>query len=447
MNKKILIILGALVGLSLIGIIAWVLIQQRIKSIDSQPQNTTNSGQQEAGESITIEYWGLWEPESVMQPLIDNYEATHPNIKIKYIQKSFYQYERTVFTRIQQSSETGTPTPDIIRIHNTWMPKFAPYLSPLPETVMNTDTFSQRFYSVAKSNAVTSTGEIKAIPIEIDGLAIFYNKQLLQEIGETYPPVDWDEMIAIAKKLTKRDSSGKITQAGLAMGGSNVLHSAEILQLLFLQNNAQIADLNGQVNLTNSSRVNNAVDFYMSFAQNNSDRQTWDTGMSSDLEMFASGKLAFMIAPSWRVFDVLAMNPQIEFDLAPVPQLSAEDMNINLATYWMEAVPAKSQHPQEAWEFINWLSEEQQLKSLYSNISGQLRAFGEPFPLRDLSSDIASEPYVGAILQMAPTMNSFQYVKPVVVETALKDLVKFIETKQGDTEEAINNAQSYIDSQ
>ena len=448
MNKKLLIILISIVFFSLVAIIAWIFIKSKLNQISNSTGTTTNSTnnipKNTSTTSITIEYWGLWEPTSVMQPIIDSYEASHPGIKIKYIQKSFYKYEDTVLTRIQQSAQAGTPTPDIIRIHNTWIPEFQPYLSPLPESIMNTDEYTQNFYSFTKSTAVGSDGEIYAIPIEIDGLALYYNKKLLKEAGYDKPPLYWDEIEIMAKKLTKTDAKGKIIQAGLAMGTSNnVLHSEEILYLLFLQNGAQIANLNGVVQLTANSRATNALDYYVQYT---TEYKTWASYLPNDVEMFASGKLAMMIAPSWRVFDIINMNPKIEFDLTPVPQINSDQATQrDLATYWLEAVPSNSPHKEQAWEFIKYLSEEKQLKRLYSTISQSIRTFGEPYPRPSISSSLENEPYVGAIIKSAPIMESFKFKNPKAVNTAINQAITSVSSKKQNSKRALQDAQDYID--
>ncbi len=452
MNKKLLIILIAILGFSILGIIVWIVIKSKIKQIDSTNNKTiqtsidkqTTQKTNNPASTITIEYWGLWEPTSVMQPIIDSYEATHPGIKIKYVQKSFYKYEETVLTRIQQSSTSGTPTPDIIRIHSSWVPEFQKYLSPLPENIMNTDEYSKAFYPFVKSAAMGNDGNIYALPIEIDGLALYYNKNLLKQAGYDKPPLYWDEIEEAAKKLTKRDKQGKIIQAGLAMGtAKNIMHSEEILYLLFLQNNAQISNLNGTVKLTDNSRATNALDYYVQYTLED---KVWADYLPSDVEMFASGKLAMMIAPSWRVFDIIAMNPKIEFDLAPVPQLNSQfETQRDYATFWMEAVPANSPHQQEAWEFLKYLTEEKQLKQLYSNISQTIRAFGEPYPRPDMAEDLKDEPYVGTIIKSAPIMEVLKFKTPKAVNTAINQAITDVSSKNANSAEALENAQKYID--
>ena len=61
-----------------------------------------------------LTWWGLWEEASVIQPLITDFEGTHPNIKITYIKQSPQDYRE----RLTSSLAKGGG-PDIFTFHNT----------------------------------------------------------------------------------------------------------------------------------------------------------------------------------------------------------------------------------------------------------------------------------------------------------------------------------------
>src|SRR3989344_8224493 len=73
---------------------------------------------------IELTYWGLWEPTSVMQPLIDEYQTTNPNVKITYIFQSPREYRERLQNALSQAKG-----PDIFRIHNSWIPMFKSQLA------------------------------------------------------------------------------------------------------------------------------------------------------------------------------------------------------------------------------------------------------------------------------------------------------------------------------
>jgi multiple sugar transport system substrate-binding protein len=401
-----------------------------------------NNGQQEE-EKITLVYWGLWEPDSVMKSVIDQYEEDHSNIDIQYVQKPFTQYEANAYTRIAQNEISDTPAPDIIRMNNGWLTKFQPYLAPLPSSVMNASEYAANFYPTAVDDFTGTDGNLYAIPIEVDGLALFYNKKLFNDADIAEPPADWDELIADAKKLTKTKSNGDITQAGAALGtAKNIKHSTDIFSLLLMQNGVEVTNSdNTQVTLT-STRAQSAMEFYTNFI---SVHKTWSPDLATDLEVFYSGKLAMMFAPSWRAFDVINSAPSVEFGIAPVPQLPGNDP-VNYSMYWGEAVAKTSTNQQAAWEFIKYLSEPTQQRALFSNAS-QIRAFGEPYSRVSMASELEANPYAAAFVKMAPTMKAWKFVGDQSfveesIRTAINDVAEGgVDILQAlrDAEERINN--------
>lgn len=433
MNKKLLIGIG-------VGLIVIILIVLGISLFSGTKDNTTTgTDNSTSGQQVTLEYWGLWEPESVMQPLIDKYQQQNPNVTVKYTQKSFTQYEENLYTRLTEGSTAGTPAPDIFRIHNTWLSKYQSSLTPAPQSTISASTLQQNYYPSALDDFVGTDGQVYAVPLEIDGLALFYNKQLFAQENLSEPPATWDAVIETAKQLTKTDANGNITQAGLAMGSAkNIKHSADILSLLMVQNGVDIiSDNNMEMNITDERAIS-SLEFYTDFVEVH---KTWSVDMESDLEAFYTGKLAMMIAPSWATFDILNSNSTIEFGIVPTPILGTSQ--VYYGHYWGEAVSLSSAHPAEAWDFIMYLSQEEQLKELYSN-SSQIRAFGEPYALQSMSDQLTGEPYVDAVMQMAPYFKAWKKGEETYVNESFDTAINSVIEGGNDAASALSSAQKRI---
>ena len=39
-------------------------------------------------QEVTLTYWGLWEPETIYSSVVSEYQQSHPNVKIEYVQHS-----------------------------------------------------------------------------------------------------------------------------------------------------------------------------------------------------------------------------------------------------------------------------------------------------------------------------------------------------------------------
>lgn len=431
--KKILMIIGGVFVVLLIVLIV-VLATRSDDGVRTPRTGGRGDGQ------VEIEYQGLWELDSVMASIIDEYESNNPGVRILYSQASFGpDYESRLHTRLTQSITDGDPVADIVEINNTWLPKFEELLAPMPESVMSRQEYSETFYPACTEDFTGFDGQIYSIPIGIDGLALFYNKELLEQEGVSQPPEDWDGVTELAKQLTKTDNTGKITQAGLAMGTiNNVSHSADIFSFLLLQNNVEVATVqNGFLNVDLSSReAASALTFYRSFANRH---ETWSSDLPLDLDMFFRGELAMFFAPSWRVFDIIEAAPAIEFDVVAAPRLMANEP-VFYGMYWGKSVSASSPHQQEAWEFLRYLTQPEQLQKLYAN-SSNIRAFGQPYPRVDLRSEIENARYVQAIMQMAPDFKAWKMSQNPQVEEYINSGIT-----QNDLESAENNINEFLNS-
>ncbi len=432
-QKKTLIIVGVVVVILIIATVILFLLRGNSPEPGQTPETQT---------PITLTYWGLWEPSSVMQPVIDEFEAANPGINIEYSQQTFSNYESKLFTRLQQATGNEEPAPDVFRIHNTWTPKYYSYLAPMPTDIMSVEEYQQKFYPTALNDFSAKDGNIYAIPWEIDGLAVFYNKQLLAEEGATQPPEDWDSFFELARNLTKKDANGRIVKAGVAIGTSrNIMHSAEILAYMLALEDIQIMDQTRTQISLNTPRVQRVFETYTNFAKG--DDALWSPSLRSDLEMFFTEDLAMMIAPSWRAFDIIQAAPSIEFDTAPLPQLLANEEDIYYATYWGDAVNRTSANPLAAWKFIAFLAQKEQQMKLYSNAS-QIRAFGEPYSLVELNSEMQGKPYVSSIAQMAPNMRAYPWGDETVVNTAINTAITDIIEGRRDVDTALEDAEATI---
>jgi multiple sugar transport system substrate-binding protein len=339
-------------------------------------------------EAVNLTYWGLWEPSSTMQAVIADYESENPNVKITYTMQSPKNY-RTRF--LSAGAQAGGP--DIVRVHNTWLPMLRKDLTPAPDSVLTSADLSD-FYPVVQKNFV-SGGKIYGLPLEIDGLALLYNEDILKEAGAT-PPSDWNTLRKLAFDLTKTNPETKVIErAGVALGTTgNVEHWSDIIGLLILQNS-------GNPGKPSETAVQDALTFYTIISTQD---KSWDASQPNSVYAFATGTVAMILAPSWQVSEIKAINPDLNFKVAPAPVLPSA--NYAWASYWGEAVPASSKNQTEAWKFIKYLSTPPVLQKMYAGAS-QVRALGEPYSRVSLASSLANDPLAGPFVSQGPNYVSW----------------------------------------
>lgn len=324
---------------------------------------------------ITLVYWGLWEDSSVIAPIISDFEETNPNIKIDYSKQDIKkQYRERLITR--SSNGNG---PDVFRFHNTWIPELPNLLLPLPTSIISKEEFTKNYYPVAKSDLIKN-GAIYGIPLQIDTLNLYINTELFRSAG-LKPPTNWIEFTDYSRQLTVKDENNNIKTAGAAMGTyGNVNHAPSIISMLFVQNGVDLKDI-----ATSSENASDALRFYSSFALPGAN--VWDDTLGSSVEMFASGSLAMYFGYSWDFFIIKSINPNLSFNIYPVPSLPGK--NITIASYWAEGVSSKSKHQKEALLFLKYLAQKETAQKLFSEES-KTRNFGEPYARTDLADSLKS---------------------------------------------------------
>ncbi len=426
--KKPPIALFAVIGVLVLGVVGFLLYSMfgaqptrqsagTAQPTNNQAQTGTSTGETKApskpttDKQTTITYWGLWEPTEVLSQVISDFEKSNPQYKIDYRKQSHRDYRE----RLQTAIASGNG-PDIFRFHASWTPMLQGELSPMPSSVMSDAEYKKVFYPIAAQQLAVK-GRIVGIPLMYDGLALFYNVDILKT-ANAEPPQNWAELRSLADALTSPSEksargSAPLQRSGLAIGNAeNVEHFSDILGLLILQNGGDLAN-------PNSPEVRDALLFYTNFIKED---MVWSDALPSSTVAFARGDTAMMLAPSWRAHDVKNLNPNLEFGIAPAPKLA--DIRLGWATYWAEGVNVKSKNQDGAWAFLKYLSTADVLKKMYAD-AAQVRSFGEIYPRQDMAAELNDDPIVSQFLVDAPTADAW-YLSSYTHDNGINDqLIKY----------------------
>ncbi len=345
-------------------------------------------------QKVTLTYWGLWEDSRIMQVAISDFQRQYPNITVNYSKQDIKQYRERLVTRVNNGNG-----PDIFRFHNSWYPMLSAILLPLPNDTISKSDFTQWFYPVMQKDLIRN-GAIYGVPLHIDTLGLYVNSDSFSAAG-LKPPTNWNEFISDSKTLTVKDADNKIKTAGAAMGTfDNVNHAPDILSLLLVQNGVDLSNMT-----SNPQRITDALNFYTSFAEGSAN--VWDSTLDTSLLAFTKGNLAMYFGYSWDYFAIKAANPNLNFQVVPVPQLP--NNNVNLASYWVEGASVKSKHQKEALLFMKFLANKNTQDLLYSE-EAKTRSFGELYSRVDLADKLKDNPYVYPFIQQAKTAVSSFFV-------------------------------------
>src|SRR3989344_3126327 len=330
----------------------------------------------EATKPIALNYWRVTDGPDAFSELIKDYRAIHPNISINYRQLRLDEYEKELLNALAE--DRG---PDIFSIHQSDLASYKTKINPLPKEITlpvleTKGTIKKETIVVLKKSATISLRSLRerftdqvykdvvqadpkgelmvyGLPLAMDTLALFVNRDLLNAAGLASSPKTWEEFQQAVKKMTRIDKTGKIVQSAAALGlAKNVERAADIVLLLMMQNGSVITDNAGRATFNQipeslrSLGVNPAVQalrFYTDFANPETEVYTWNKDMPNSLESFILGKTAFFFGYAYHLPLVKARAPKLNLSIVKVPQI-AGNPEINFANYWVETVSKKSKY-------------------------------------------------------------------------------------------------------
>ena len=283
----------------------------------------------------------------------------------------------------------------------------------------------------------------------IDTLALYYNKDLFDQAGIALPPKTWSEFEAAADKLKKIDRvTGKVIRAGAALGGSakSISRAADIVSLLMLQRRAQMvsdgfdrATFGAETGdlFSGSNPGLEALEFYTKFANPYALQFTWSDDFSTAIDAFSEGSAAMMLGYLSEQPNIREKNPFLNFGIAPMLQQNP-DAPVNYASYWGYTVRANSENYHAAWDFILFLTTQEDQARVYMDASGK------PPALRALIGEKINDSRLGAFARQSLTARSWLQPDSRAVDAIFSDMIQSVITGRFGLDEALSNAEREV---
>ena len=372
----------------------------------------SNIGPGGSSNEITLEFWGIDKREA-FSALIDAYQNT-AGVRINYTQINPDTYEENLIDAL--ASQRG---PDILMIKHNWLPKHYEKLYPIPTNGLSVKELKEAFVDVIADDMVLGN-QIWGLPLWIDTLALYYNKDIFNSAGIALPPTTWQEFQNISRSLTEKTITGEIQRAGAAIGtSSNIDNSADILSLMMLQVGSTITNAKGEA-IFNNDLGKQAVSFYTSFANPASLYYCWNNSLPESISAFSQGKVAMIIGYNSIKSQIESKNPYLNYGVALMPQSAKNpDAIKNYANYWTLTVSAISKNPIPAWNFIFYLVDSQQAKQ-YLNATGKAPAN------RVLIKDMQKDEKIGVFTKQSLSAKSWIQLDPEKNTAVLKNMIESI---------------------
>ncbi len=404
----------------------------------------------QASQPVALDVWRVFDDDNTIRPIMAAYQAIHPNVTFNYKELRFDEYEDELIRAFAEGDG-----PDIYSLHNTWIGEYESLIEPLPTsltipysetrgtikketiyTLREEPSISQRaikseFVDVVakdvirryKANAqADAVDRVFALPLALDTLAIYYNKDLLNAAGIPEPPKTWTQFQEQVSKMSKVGPNDTLLQTAASIGtGKNVERSFDILSLLMMQNGVTMVDNRGVARFGASREeeplVADSIRFYTDFANPLKQVYTWNDEQPDSFDAFTSGKTAFFFGYAYHAPLIKAASPKLNFSTSPVPQIDG-GKTVNYANYWVETVAKSSKHKNWAWDFIQFATKQDQ-------VTKYLNTAKKPTARRALINSQIEDEDLSAFVGQTLTANSWYKGKDVeVAEKAFLDLMK-----------------------
>jgi multiple sugar transport system substrate-binding protein len=343
-----------------------------------------------AAAPVKISVWGWWADRmKLFQNAGDKFTAKLPNITVEVT-----SIDKDLWTKVYASVPAGTgPTLQKMQTTNYFKMLDQGLLIKLDEMTFPVDWLKSKFPTHAWDSY-----EYYVMPEGIQGAIFMYNKAMFTAAGldPAAPPKSWDEYVAAAKKLTKKDASGKLTLEGISVDDW-----LPELNLLYQQGgNLVKRDGNTITANFNTPEMETAwTFFYDAFKKD----MIWDPNFPYFTDAIGTAKAAMCINESWGWGSVQSTYPDVFKDLAatapPLPggQLKQYYGRKNSVLGLASVVNRPAEETDAGRKFLEFLYKEDLDDQLaISTISGLVPTHADNVVRKEVTDD----PFLGLAAQL-----------------------------------------------
>lgn len=269
------------------------------------------------------------------------FEADHPGVTITIEGLS----GKELVSKFTTSAMAGSG-PDIVALDNAGWPidlAAMGLITPLDEQIKS----AENDYLQGPLESGLYEGSYYSVPWYFNNTGLYYNKRILNEIGKTEAPTNWDELEEDVKLATEKGYAGISTR----LDGYAIFNA-------FMENDNPIIDATGEMPVVtvNNDSGKEAFDYwtglhtkYKAFPEGMKDASDWATAYTT----FVSDDCLFFVCGDWAYKNIASGNPDMEFGLAPMPKGKVNA--VCLGGYNL-AINENSTNKELAWAFVEYLT-------------------------------------------------------------------------------------------
>jgi ABC-type glycerol-3-phosphate transport system substrate-binding protein len=391
---------------------------------------TTKTSTEPSGHVVV---WGVL-PRQVISTYINDFNISGKGYTV--------EYEEHDPTRISQElivALANNNPPDIILFSSEVFAQFQNKLYTIPFAAYSERAYRDTYVDGAQL-FLTSEGLV-GLPLLVDPLVMYYNKDILVSQHYVVPPTTWTGLSQAVPLFTKRNAQNAITQSTIGLGdANNVMHMRDIISALFLQTGNQVIgyDQNTKqtiVTLGSSGEVSaaEALTFYTSFANPTNTNYSWNRSLPSSLDQFLAGKSAFYIGRASELFTIQAQNPNLNFDVMELLQLDNAPRPVTYGSFIAAGILKNAPNFTAAYTFASQLNTSETIDKLSKNAS-------IPPARRDLLLVQQQNPYVQVFFKAALSAFSWPDPNMATTEQVFRAMITNVQSGKNDPQSAIYEA-------
>ena len=277
----------------------------------------------------------------------------NPSIKVTPIYAGSYQ---DTIVKALTAHKSGTPPVTSVLLSTdmfTLIDEDA--IVPIDNFVKTADdkAWLNSFYKAFMLNS-QSGGKTWGVPFQRSTIVMYYNKEMFKEAGldANKPPATWADMAEAAKKLTKKDASGKVTQWGVQIPSSGFPYW--LFQALAIQNGVVMANDPGNAVKFDDPKVIEALQYWVDLTRQNVHPPgivEWGTTPKD----FFEKKVAMMWTTTGNLTNVKT-NAKFDFGVAMLPAKTQKGSPTGGGNFYIfkKSTPAQQE---AAFKFIKWTTQ------------------------------------------------------------------------------------------
>ena len=373
-----------------------------------------------AAQAVEIEYWQYLYKARVtaVDALIEKFEAKNPDIKVIHKQFPYADYR----TKVAAAIPAGEG-PDVVQLFYGWLNDYidAGLIQPLSTADFPVAEIDKNFFPMVQ--AMKRDGQYYALPTAVRSLALFWNKRLFEEAGldASKPPQNLDELIEFAKKLTKTDGGGNITQVGITMGMAAQDHHWW-REVLVRQFGGQPYEGGNKSIAYNSEAGKKALQFYTDLQTKH---KVSSIGfMDQPQAAFKASRAAMHIDGSFRIGSLRKIRG-LKWGVGELPA-NDKGERFNFSSYWVNAITskAKGERAVAAAKFLAFMTSDEAMQ-LWLDVVGELPAK----PSVALIDKNTTHPEYGPFIKGLSYANATKFVNESAQRQAMMNMVDRIVLK------------------